>query len=49
MEGAAESFERCPERMVAVRPITVCQLLHSLTVGGAEVLAARLARRLAGW
>ncbi|MBN2021530.1 MAG: glycosyltransferase [Pirellulales bacterium] len=25
---------------------TVCQLLHGLTVGGAEVLAARLARRL---
>ena len=27
---------------------TVCQLLHSLNVGGAEVLAARLARKLAG-
>jgi glycosyltransferase involved in cell wall biosynthesis len=27
---------------------TVCQVLHSLGVGGAEVLAARLARRLAG-
>lgn len=25
---------------------TICQLLHSLTVGGAEVLAARLVRRL---
>ena len=25
---------------------TVCQVLHSLEVGGAEVLAARLARRL---
>ncbi len=25
---------------------TICQLLHSLTVGGAEVLAAQLARRL---
>ncbi|MGV1080875.1 MAG: glycosyltransferase, partial [Candidatus Nanopelagicales bacterium] len=25
---------------------TICQLLHSLEVGGAEVLAARLARRL---
>lgn len=27
------------------RKRTVCQLLHSLTVGGAEVLAARLARK----
>lgn len=27
---------------------TICHLLHSLRVGGAEVLAARLARRLAG-
>jgi glycosyltransferase involved in cell wall biosynthesis len=27
-------------------PRTVCQVLHSLRVGGAEVLAARLARRL---
>src|SRR5205085_12031311 len=26
--------------------VTVCQVLHSLCVGGAEVLAARLARRL---
>jgi L-malate glycosyltransferase len=34
--------------MVAAKPITVCQLLHSLCVGGAEVLAARLARRLRG-
>jgi glycosyltransferase involved in cell wall biosynthesis len=34
--------------MVAARPITVCPLLHSLSVGGAEVLAARLARRLRG-
>src|SRR5437588_8382200 len=34
--------------MVAAKPITVCQLLHSLNVGGAEVLAARLARRLRG-
>lgn len=30
------------------RTTTVCQVLHSLGVGGAEVLAARLARRLAG-
>lgn len=27
---------------------TICQVLHSLEVGGAEVLAARLARRLQG-
>ena len=26
--------------------LTVCQLLHSMNVGSAEVLAARLARRL---
>ncbi len=31
---------------VAQRPITICQVLHSLQVGGAEVLAARLARQL---
>jgi glycosyltransferase involved in cell wall biosynthesis len=34
--------------MVAAKTITVCQLLHSLNVGGAEVLAARVARRLRG-
>ena len=28
--------------------VTVCQVLHGLGVGGAEVLAARLARRLGG-
>ena len=28
------------------RRATVCQVLHGLQVGGAEVLAARLARRL---
>jgi glycosyltransferase involved in cell wall biosynthesis len=28
------------------QPPTICQLLHTLQVGGAEVLAARLARRL---
>jgi glycosyltransferase involved in cell wall biosynthesis len=32
----------------AAAPFTVCQLLHTLDVGGAEVLAGRLARRLAG-
>ncbi|HEY7424193.1 MAG TPA: glycosyltransferase, partial [Gemmataceae bacterium] len=31
---------------IAQRPVTICQLLHSLQVGGAEVLAARLARQL---
>jgi L-malate glycosyltransferase len=31
---------------VAQRPFTICQVLHSLQVGGAEVLAARLARQL---
>ena len=30
----------------SVRTPTVCQVLHGLQVGGAEVLAARLARRL---
>src|SRR6476620_7674064 len=34
--------------MVAAKAITICQLLHSLNVGGAEILAARLARRLRG-
>lgn len=32
--------------MVAFKPIAVCQLLHGLGVGGAEILAARLVRRL---
>jgi glycosyltransferase involved in cell wall biosynthesis len=31
---------------VARRPVTVCQLLHTLQVGGAEMLAARLAHGL---
>ncbi len=30
----------------SARHATVCQVLHSLTIGGAEVLAANLARRL---
>lgn len=37
-----------PEQADAPPPRTVCQLLHSLTVGGAEVLAERLARKLRG-
>jgi L-malate glycosyltransferase len=43
--GGALDFERAS----MTRPggdRTVCQVLHSLRVGGAEVLAARLARRL---
>lgn len=31
---------------IAQHPLTICQVLHSLQVGGAEVLAARLARQL---
>lgn len=34
--------------MMTESPATICHLLHTLNVGGAEVLAARLARRLAG-
>ncbi len=29
-------------------PIAICQLLHSLNVGGAEILASQLARKMAG-
>ena len=29
-------------------PVTVCQLLHTLNVGGAEILASRLVSRLSG-
>jgi glycosyltransferase involved in cell wall biosynthesis len=36
------------ERIRLAPPPTVCHLLHSLSVGGAEVLAARIARRLDG-
>jgi glycosyltransferase involved in cell wall biosynthesis len=35
-------------RPVSGKRPTICHLLHSLRVGGAEVLAARLARQLAG-
>src|SRR5207244_1100800 len=38
--GIDEMVSLCRNR------ITVCQLLHTLQVGGAEVLAARLARQL---
>src|SRR5436305_4431970 len=34
------------DRTQAMPDVTVCPLLHTLNVGGAEVLAARLARRL---
>lgn len=37
-----------PPRSAGAEPATICQLLHSLHVGGAEVLAARLARQLQG-
>src|SRR5438876_1134494 len=36
---------RVQRRPASMRPV-VCQVLHTLEVGGAEVLAARLARRL---
>ncbi|MBQ2820003.1 MAG: glycosyltransferase [Thermoguttaceae bacterium] len=36
------------QNSVSETPITICQLLHSLNVGGAEILASRLARRLSG-
>lgn len=31
-----------------IRPVRVCQVVHSLNVGGAELLAARFAHRLGG-
>jgi L-malate glycosyltransferase len=42
VEVKAEAAHVKPAR----RRISICQLLHSLNVGGAEVLAGRLARRL---
>src|SRR5437879_3159537 len=44
----ATSFLAGAKRPLLKRATTVCQILHSLGVGGAEVLAARLARQLAG-
>lgn len=44
-EGAR--WRREKTRQVSTRP-TICQVLHTLQVGGAEVLAARLARQLQG-
>ena len=41
---SAEAADRRPPDVD--RPPTVCHLLHSLNVGGAEVLVARIARRL---
>lgn len=35
-----------PGPSASSRPVTVCQILHTMNVGGAEMLAARLARRL---
>src|SRR6266852_5876146 len=34
------------EQLTMSRRATICQVLHSLRMGGAEVLAARLARQL---
>ncbi len=45
MKTSASTFLQNPERQT---PITVCQLLHSLDVGGAEILASRLALNLSG-
>ncbi len=44
-ETTAVSRRREEVSQPQARP-TVCQVLHTLQVGGAEVLAARLARRL---
>jgi len=48
MSVIAEQTPRLDSAAAAVRPLTVCQVLHSLNVGGAEMLAARLARQLRG-
>jgi L-malate glycosyltransferase len=40
------SSDSTADNSAAVRPTTICQLLHGMRVGGAEVLAARLARQL---
>lgn len=42
----AVATKRAPTTVSNRGPLAVCHLLHSLTVGGAEVLAARVARRL---
>ena len=36
------------DRTATNRKPTVCQLLHSLSIGGAEILAARIGRQLSG-
>lgn len=45
MKNAASTFAQCSNQET---PITICQLLHSLNVGGAEILASRLAQSLSG-
>lgn len=46
--AAVEPLSNCEdaERSAARGDFTVCQLLHSMRLGGAEVLAARIARNL---
>lgn len=39
-------FRRGADQGVSNESLTICQLLHSMRMGGAEVLAARLARQL---
>lgn len=43
---SAVTPDRCVTATGAKQRLTICQLLHSLDVGGAEMLAARIARRL---
>lgn len=47
MRSSAAQLALQSDASAGKRP-TVCQVLHSLNVGGAEMLAARLARRLQG-
>jgi L-malate glycosyltransferase len=46
LQATAERLNASPATRLSAPAATVCQVLHSLTVGGAEVLAARLARGL---
>lgn len=43
---SADCMQDVAQTMRNTSPAVVCQVLHSLCVGGAEILAARLARRL---
>jgi glycosyltransferase involved in cell wall biosynthesis len=47
LETDVERQEEAEKRQGDDRP-TICQVLHTMQVGGAEVLAARLARRVRG-